>query len=118
VNDENSLRTYGSRTDAYKVFRSMLDGGNPPDDWDELCKAASDKSAITRLAKAAPHIRVRSGGESSSPLAAQVSAPRRKSSPYSSAGRISGSFLRQRQRQLGGMIEAADSEGRCPLVLK
>jgi hypothetical protein len=32
----------------------MLNDGNPPDDWDELCKTASDKSAIARLAKAAP----------------------------------------------------------------
>lgn len=40
VNDENSLRTYGSKTDAYHVFKSMLDGGTPPDDWPALlCQA-------------------------------------------------------------------------------
>lgn len=36
VNDASTLRTYGSRTDAYAVFRSMLDKGNPPDDWNSL----------------------------------------------------------------------------------
>jgi toxin YhaV len=39
VNDEDSLRTYGSRSDAYSVFRSMLDNGNPPDSWDGLAAA-------------------------------------------------------------------------------
>jgi toxin YhaV len=50
VNDENSLRTYGSKTDAYKVFNGMLDNGNPPDDWDALHKQA-DPKAVARLAK-------------------------------------------------------------------
>lgn len=36
VNDEETLRTYGSSTDAYSVFARMLNAGNPPDDWDEL----------------------------------------------------------------------------------
>lgn len=54
VNDENTLRTYGAKTDAYKVFKSMLDDGNPPDDWEKLYEAASDKSAIERLEKAGP----------------------------------------------------------------
>lgn len=40
VNDENTLRTYGSRTDAYAVFRSMLESGNPPDDWEALITGA------------------------------------------------------------------------------
>ncbi len=40
VNDEHSLRTYGSKTDAYAVFRSMLESGNPPDDWQALLDAA------------------------------------------------------------------------------
>ena len=39
VNDQETLRTYGSRTDAYSVFRSMLDAGNPPDQWEALLKA-------------------------------------------------------------------------------
>ncbi|RFB76656.1 type II toxin-antitoxin system YhaV family toxin [Methylovirgula sp. 4M-Z18] len=54
VNDENTLRTYGAKTDAYKVFKSMLDDGNPPDDWASLCKTASEKPTTERLDKAAP----------------------------------------------------------------
>jgi toxin YhaV len=49
VNDENSLRTYGSKSDAYATFKHMLDGGNPPDDWETLLKAASDDKAEKRL---------------------------------------------------------------------
>ena len=45
VNDRNSLRTYGASTDAYAVFRSMLDKGNPPDDWAELMKAVGAATA-------------------------------------------------------------------------
>lgn len=41
VNDETTLRTYGSKSDAYAVFKDMLDKGNPPDDWAALLKAAS-----------------------------------------------------------------------------
>lgn len=52
VNDENSLRTYGSKTDAYAVFKGMLEDGNPPDDWDMLLTAASAKAAEIRLEKA------------------------------------------------------------------
>ncbi|MCU0732527.1 MAG: type II toxin-antitoxin system YhaV family toxin [Hyphomonas sp.] len=49
VNDENTLRTYGSKSDAYAVFRKMLDGGNPPDDWAALIAAASDPEVQMRL---------------------------------------------------------------------
>jgi toxin YhaV len=49
VNDENSLRTYGSRTDAYSVFGGMLDEGNPPDDWDALVSSASGQRTAARL---------------------------------------------------------------------
>ncbi|MGO4403552.1 type II toxin-antitoxin system YhaV family toxin [Bosea sp. RAF48] len=48
------MRTYGSKTDAYNVFKSMLDDGNPPDDWDALCTAASATAATNRLNRAAP----------------------------------------------------------------
>jgi toxin YhaV len=41
VNDARSLKTYGSKTDAYRVFRDMLDGGNPPNDWPALLSACS-----------------------------------------------------------------------------
>jgi toxin YhaV len=36
VNDRDTLRTYGAKTDAYAVFAKMLDSGNPPDDWAAL----------------------------------------------------------------------------------
>ncbi len=41
VNDANSLRTYGSKSDAYAVFKGMLDKGDPPEDWDALTKAST-----------------------------------------------------------------------------
>jgi len=34
------LRAYESKSDAYRVFRRMLDGGNPPDDWESLLAEA------------------------------------------------------------------------------
>ena len=54
VNDENTLRTYGSKSDAYAVFRKMLDKGNPPDDWAALLAAASESDTQERLATASP----------------------------------------------------------------
>ena len=52
VNDETTLRTYGSKTDAYRVFKAMLDKGNPPDDWKALLAAASENAVVERLEKA------------------------------------------------------------------
>lgn len=40
VNDQETLRTYGSKSDAYAVFRAMLDKGAPPDEWPALLRAA------------------------------------------------------------------------------
>lgn len=54
VNDENTLRTYGSKSDAYAVFRKMLDGGNPPEDWAAILAAASEPAVQQRLEAAAP----------------------------------------------------------------
>lgn len=54
VNDEATLRTYGAKTDAYKVFKGMLEDGNPPDDWAALRKAASGQATVDRLEKASP----------------------------------------------------------------
>jgi toxin YhaV len=45
VNDETTLRTYGSKTDAYTVFRKMLDEGNPPDSWSALLDASKGDPA-------------------------------------------------------------------------
>lgn len=36
VNDRQSKRSYGSKSDAYRVFQAMLTRGHPPDDWEEL----------------------------------------------------------------------------------
>jgi toxin YhaV len=47
VNDENSKRAYESSTDAYRVFKKMLESGYPPDDWDALLEEA--KGEINRL---------------------------------------------------------------------
>jgi toxin YhaV len=52
VNDETTLRTYGAKSDVYAVFRKMLDGGNPPDDWAALIAAASGPEVLQRLGAA------------------------------------------------------------------
>ena len=44
VNDEQSKRAYGSKTDAYSVFQKMLNDGNPPDSWEELLKQAKKET--------------------------------------------------------------------------
>lgn len=48
VNDEDTLRTYGSDTDAYKVFRSMLNRGHPPTDWATLLAECQKARAETK----------------------------------------------------------------------
>ena len=40
VNDDDTKRAYESSDDAYRVFRKMLESGNPPDDWDQLLSQA------------------------------------------------------------------------------
>jgi toxin YhaV len=42
LNDENTLRKRGARTDPYVVFRGMLERGQPPDDWEGLIRACSE----------------------------------------------------------------------------
>ena len=44
VNDEDSKRAYGSKTDAYLVFKKMLEKDRPPNDWDVLLREASAES--------------------------------------------------------------------------
>ena len=39
VNDEQTLRSSGSRSDTYAVFQRMLTRGHPPDDWAALLAA-------------------------------------------------------------------------------
>jgi toxin YhaV len=50
INDEQSLRTYGSATDAYRVFADGLARGTPPDDWDTLVAEGSTAAARQRAA--------------------------------------------------------------------
>ncbi len=50
VNDENSRRAYESNTNVYRVFKKMLESGNPPDDWNDLLEDA--KGETNRLDKA------------------------------------------------------------------
>jgi toxin YhaV len=54
VNDETTLRTYGSKSDAYAVFKGMLDKDDPPDDWAALLQASSPdaarRNALQRMA--------------------------------------------------------------------
>ncbi len=40
VNDENTLRSSGSKSDPYAVFQKMLERGHPPDDWAALMTAS------------------------------------------------------------------------------
>lgn len=49
VNDENSKRAYETNTDAYRVFKKMLESGHPPDEWNDLLKEA--KAETNRLEK-------------------------------------------------------------------
>lgn len=52
VNDEHTLRSAGSQSDPYAVFRKMLDRGNPPDDWAALLAASrSDLNQHSQLSR-------------------------------------------------------------------
>jgi toxin YhaV len=44
VNDKDTQRAYESSHDVYRVFRQMLEGGNPPNDWDGLLAQANCSS--------------------------------------------------------------------------
>ena len=48
VNDEETLRTYGSKTDAYAVFKTMLGKKRPPDDWDTLLKESLKETQMQK----------------------------------------------------------------------
>ena len=36
VNDTDTKRAYGSKSDASRVFQAMVASGHPPDDWQQL----------------------------------------------------------------------------------
>lgn len=51
VNDEDTRRAYESSDDAYRVFRRMLEGGHPPDDWSQLlAEARAEGQRLQRFA--------------------------------------------------------------------
>jgi toxin YhaV len=57
VNDEDTKRAYESKNDAYRVFRRMLDDGNPPDSWDNLlAEAQSDLKRFQIMAVKAANV--------------------------------------------------------------
>ena len=58
VNDETTLRTYGSKTDAYAVFSKMLDGGNPPDTWENAVGGSEQNGRFRNLLKNIPVFRL------------------------------------------------------------
>ncbi len=49
VNDQETLRAYGSSKDAYRVFADRLSRAEPPDDWSDLKAASSSQTARSRL---------------------------------------------------------------------
>lgn len=40
INDAHTLRSAGSKSDPYRVFKAMLERGTPPDDWSDLWQAS------------------------------------------------------------------------------
>ena len=40
INDENTLRQSGSKSDPYTVFQRMLERGHPPDSWKALLESS------------------------------------------------------------------------------
>lgn len=53
VNDQNTKRAYGAKQDAYRVFKAMLDNGDPPNSWGALLEAAKrDTGGLERFQKA------------------------------------------------------------------
>ena len=54
VNDEFTVRKAGSKTDAYAVFKSMLNAGDPPRTLEALLRRATEMRTETRRSKASP----------------------------------------------------------------
>jgi toxin YhaV len=48
VNDQDTKRAYESSNDAHRVFRKMLESGQPPDDWNQLLNEAQALSTFTQ----------------------------------------------------------------------
>lgn len=50
VNDDQTLRAYGSKCDAYATFAKMLSSGQPPDSWKTLIAAKISAERTQELA--------------------------------------------------------------------
>ena len=51
VNIEDCKRAYGNSDDAYRVFRKILEGGHPADDWNQLlAEAQAEGQRLQRFA--------------------------------------------------------------------
>ncbi len=50
VNDENTLRSSGRKSDPYAVFQRMLERGHPPDDWASLVLVSQPDWQVDRPA--------------------------------------------------------------------
>ena len=51
VNDEDTKRAYKSSDDAYRLFRKMLESGQPADDWNQLlAEARAESRRLQRFA--------------------------------------------------------------------
>lgn len=57
VNDEITLRKAGSKSDAYAVFKSMLNAGDPPRTLEALLKRAKELRVEAKGSKALPDIK-------------------------------------------------------------
>lgn len=53
VNDRDTLRKAGAKSDPYAVFARMLAAGNPPDDWPALLATAQAMEGEAPFADAA-----------------------------------------------------------------
>ena len=42
VNDESSLRKAGAKTDPYKIFKRMIEAGEPPNSFEELLRRSKE----------------------------------------------------------------------------
>src|ERR1700739_879484 len=57
VNDEFTVRKAGSKTDAYAVFKSMLNAGDPPRTLEALRKGAKELRVEAKGSKVLPDIK-------------------------------------------------------------
>jgi toxin YhaV len=49
LNDTDTKRAYESSQDAYRVFRKMLEAGNPPDTWENLIAEAEAETERLKM---------------------------------------------------------------------